>query len=1144
MRDCAEPVRSTLTHDVTADKWKNQYSAATEATRSRANAAISARVVKGSPKTGVDNLNALTFVTVNSIAGNILARSNAILRHLRLRIVYDLLMWLLDVLAEKQCLTSCWRSLEHHVRIQFHTAPNLAANASLVDIHASKPAILAINLLSACAFAKLHSIVAAIRATNAAVLVSAKPPSVNLPNASLAILTQRFPQLVTSSRLNISVLVFVVVRSNVETIRVRTFAIRALARPVGKLSLTKYHVLAAEPFCSLLYHVGHNRPHAVTSASDRSLVGILKSSIRVIKTFVCVGRRPSRINNAGCHPFAAVRYVGTSSNVDHIHAENHVMLLANAKTPEVRCNASKSDPEGNRKKELKCDDECARLERNRKLALALNIDQETHTDDHVPYSVETLRLYQELGVQWAQQQEREFRVFAIAEDEKRLRFKPMTAGQRRFLHVLAEDFGIDSESMDPEPHRHVFLYKTPRFVSAPNKTVGECIRIRGRQRMDGKSTPANEDLPRKETSNLVGDPFNGFLLTNPRFGLTIDELRTTVENALPAGFLPHLDINFLPSDEVALRTRMEAVPQGRTIAAERESEVVLKNAKLTAATAVSAKGLGKLQLCRVDDSLNVTRREADEAPTGSAGGWSQVAAKGASRRDVKPTTAPVQGRNGFEILGQGNKVVFEKKKDKKQKPKKQAVEVADDWEKAMSEEEEREKIASQIGSGDERATESEGDPGKTGDDREQAGDDAAPASPDAVAKLLQIGASMLLRASDTNSYSQTFKSLIRNAKSSSRWPQTGFMPARCGYATVQSDIFKPTKYGGKYTVTLIPGDGIGAEVSESMKSIFKADNVPIEWEQVDVSGVDTGNKNTEELFRESIASLKRNKLGLKGTSDIISTSELRILHTPVERSGHASFNVALRQELDIYASIVLIKNIPGYETRHKNVDLCIIRENTEGEYSGLEHQSVPGVVESLKIITRAKSERIAKFAFSFALANNRKKVTCIHKANIMKLADGLFRNTVKKVGEDYPTIETNDMIVDNASMQCVSRPQQFDVMVMPNLYGGILSNIGAGLVGGPGVIPGCNMGREVAVFEPGCRHVGLDIQGKDQANPTALLLSGAMLLRHLGLDDHANRISKAVYEVIADGKARTRDMGGQATTHQYTRAVLDAMEHS
>ncbi|EAA62883.1 hypothetical protein BDV09DRAFT_199280 [Aspergillus tetrazonus] len=376
---------------------------------------------------------------------------------------------------------------------------------------------------------------------------------------------------------------------------------------------------------------------------------------------------------------------------------------------------------------------------------------------------------------------------------------------------------------------------------------------------------------------------------------------------------------------------------------------------------------------------------------------------------------------------------------------------------------------------------------------------------------------------------QPAKSLFRRAAAQ---PSIVRSPiAARSFATVQQDIFKPTKYGGKYTVTLIPGDGIGAEVAESVKTIFKADNVPIEWEQVDVSGVDTGNKHSEELFKESIASLRRNKLGLKG-----------ILFTPVERSGHQSFNVALRQELDIFASVVLIKNIPGYKTRHDNVDLCIIRENTEGEYSGLEHQSVQGVVESLKIITRAKSERIAKFAFSFALANNRKKVTCIHKANIMKLADGLFRSTFHKTAENYPTLEVNDMIVDNASMQAVSRPQQFDVMVMPNLYGGILSNIGAALVGGPGVVPGCNMGRDVAVFEPGCRHVGLDIKGKDQANPSAMILSGSMLLRHLGLDDHANRISKAVYDVIGEGKTRTRDMGGQATTHEFTRAVLDKME--
>lgn len=391
-----------------------------------------------------------------------------------------------------------------------------------------------------------------------------------------------------------------------------------------------------------------------------------------------------------------------------------------------------------------------------------------------------------------------------------------------------------------------------------------------------------------------------------------------------------------------------------------------------------------------------------------------------------------------------------------------------------------------------------------------------------------VGAGCSLAAGTDTDISFPFQTLLRSA-----FKQAQPSVAARSYATVQSDVFKPAKYGGKYTVTLIPGDGIGSEVAESVKTLFKADNVPIEWEQIDASGLDNSvsGRSAEDMFKESVASLRRNKLGLKG-----------ILHTPLERSGHKSFNVAMRQELDIYASISLIKNVPGYETRHKGVDMCIIRENTEGEYSGLEHQSVAGVVESLKIITRAKSERIAKFAFSFALANNRKKVTCIHKANIMKLADGLFRSTFQRTAAEYPTIEANDMIVDNASMQCVSKPQQFDVMVMPNLYGGILSNIGAALVGGPGIVPGCNMGRDVAVFEPGCRHVGLDIQGKDQANPSALILSGSMLLRHLGLDDHANRISKAIYAVIADGKVRTRDMGGESSTQEFTRAILDKME--
>ncbi|KAH8925483.1 hypothetical protein BT69DRAFT_1255226 [Atractiella rhizophila] len=336
----------------------------------------------------------------------------------------------------------------------------------------------------------------------------------------------------------------------------------------------------------------------------------------------------------------------------------------------------------------------------------------------------------------------------------------------------------------------------------------------------------------------------------------------------------------------------------------------------------------------------------------------------------------------------------------------------------------------------------------------------------------------------------------------------------------------PTKYGGVYTVTLIPGDGVGKEITNSVKEIFEHTNTPIEFEEFNISGDTSAD---ESLFKKSMDSLRRNKVGLKG-----------ILYTPVERSGHTSWNVAMRQQLDIYASVSLCKSVPGYPTRHAGVDFAIIRENTEGEYSGLEHSSYPGVVESLKIMTRAKSERIARFALDFALKNDRKKVTCVHKANIMKLGDGLFLNTCREVAKEYEAsgIAFSDMIVDNTSMQLVAKPQQFDVMVMPNLYGSIVSNIGAALVGGPGIVPGANIGREYALFEPGCRHVAKDIQGQDVANPAAMILSATMMLRHLGLDHHANQIAKAVYDVIKEGKIRTPDMGGHNHTSDFTFAVI------
>jgi len=339
----------------------------------------------------------------------------------------------------------------------------------------------------------------------------------------------------------------------------------------------------------------------------------------------------------------------------------------------------------------------------------------------------------------------------------------------------------------------------------------------------------------------------------------------------------------------------------------------------------------------------------------------------------------------------------------------------------------------------------------------------------------------------------------------------------------------PTKYGGVYTCTLIPGDGVGKEITNSVKEIFEHANVPVEFEEFAVSG-ETDPNETE--FKKSMDSLRRNKVGLKG-----------ILYTPVERSGHTSWNVAMRQQLDIYASVTLCKSLPGFPTRHNNVDFAIIRENTEGEYSGLEHQAVPGVVESLKIMTKAKSERIARFAFDFAVKNGRKKVTCVHKANIMKLGDGLFLNTCKEVAKEYEHagIKFEQMIVDNTSMQLVAKPQQFDVMVMPNLYGSIISNIGAALVGGPGIVPGASIGREFALFEPGCRHVAMDIKGRDIANPAAMILSATMMLRHLGLDHYANSVASSVYTVINGGKVRTPDMGGQAKTTDFTKAVIDGL---
>lgn len=348
----------------------------------------------------------------------------------------------------------------------------------------------------------------------------------------------------------------------------------------------------------------------------------------------------------------------------------------------MKCNASRNS-EGNTKKTLKCDDECARLERNRKLAVALNIDPSTHTDDHVPYSKTTLDLFAEVGTKWAQEQEREFRVFAADDEEKRLRFKPMPTRQRAFVHALAEDFGLDSESMDPEPHRHVAVFKTPRFVSAPAKTLRDCVRIRQTQ----QRTAAAEALEAQATKKaaLVSDPSNGFLLVNPRFALTLDELHAEIRAVQGPQSKLGFNVQFLASGDVALKALPTATAAGTTpLQAERAVEVLLKELHLPLARGFTSHGYGTLQLCRLDDSLNVL--QIDTSGTDAAGGWSQVAAKAAAPRRA-PQVAPMGSKSGFAVLGS---LTARKKKEegevKKKKQKEREV-VVDDWAAEMDREE-------------------------------------------------------------------------------------------------------------------------------------------------------------------------------------------------------------------------------------------------------------------------------------------------------------------------------------------------------------------------------------------------------------------------------------------------------------------------
>jgi isocitrate dehydrogenase (NAD+) len=326
---------------------------------------------------------------------------------------------------------------------------------------------------------------------------------------------------------------------------------------------------------------------------------------------------------------------------------------------------------------------------------------------------------------------------------------------------------------------------------------------------------------------------------------------------------------------------------------------------------------------------------------------------------------------------------------------------------------------------------------------------------------------------------------------------------------------------------LIPGDGIGPEVSGAVVRIIEAAGVDVEWETY-YAGSQALAKFGETLPAELLESIKRNKVALKGP-----------ITTPVGK-GFTSVNVGLRKALDLYANLRPVRALPNVPSRYPELDLTVVRENTEDLYSGIEHVVVPGVVESIKVITEKASTRVARFAFEYARREGRKKVTAVHKANIMKLSDGLFLECFRHVAMDYPDIEADDKIVDNACMQLVMRPEQFDVMLLENLYGDIVSDLCAGLIGGLGLVPGANIGEHGAVFEA-VHGSAPDIAGQGIANPTALLQSGILMLRHIGERDAATRIENAMLKVFREGKHRTRDIGGEAKTAEFTDAVVNAL---
>lgn len=346
-----------------------------------------------------------------------------------------------------------------------------------------------------------------------------------------------------------------------------------------------------------------------------------------------------------------------------------------------------------------------------------------------------------------------------------------------------------------------------------------------------------------------------------------------------------------------------------------------------------------------------------------------------------------------------------------------------------------------------------------------------------------------------------------------------------GYSAAKGDqVAKFTGQKGSdglYAVSLIEGDGIGPEISQSVKDIFKASGAPIKWEPVDVTPRLTPEGKTV-IPDETIESIERNKVALKGP-----------LATPIGK-GHVSLNLTLRRTFNLFANVRPCRSIAGYKTPYDGVDTVLIRENTEGEYSGIEHVVVDGVVQSIKLITREASERVCRYAFQYAQDIGRTKVRAVHKATIMKMSDGLFLSTAQRVAKDFPATEFDAELIDNACLKIVTDPTPYNdkVLVMPNLYGDILSDMCAGLIGGLGLTPSANIGDECSIFEA-VHGSAPDIAGKALANPTALLLSSIMMLRHMGLEEHAVRIEKAIFDTLADGKALTGDLGGTAKTHEY-----------